>query len=97
MNYNDVEIYIIWRCLVKEHQYFPILITCDVNFKNIMKLYRQSGMNMMELDVSSQPKLSISYNMEHEDSNVYIPIFVHPFKQLSHSTGVNTSRTLEDN
>jgi hypothetical protein len=97
MNYNDVEIYITWRCLVKEHQYFPILITCDVNFKNIMKLYRQSGMNMMELDVSSQPKLSISYNMEHEDSNVYIPIFVHPFKQLSHSTGVNTSRTLEDN
>jgi hypothetical protein len=97
MNYNDVEIYITWRCLVKEHQYFPILITCDVNFKNIMKLYRQSGMNMMELDVSSQPKLSILYNMEHEDSNVYIPIFVHPFKQLSHSTGVNTSRTLEDN
>ena len=52
---------------------------------------------MMKLDVSSQPKLSILYNMEHEDSNVYIPIFVHPFKQLSHSTGVNTSRTLEDN
>ena len=36
LNYNDVEIYITLRCLVGEHQYFPISITCDVDFKNMM-------------------------------------------------------------
>jgi len=64
LNYNDVEIYITWRCFVGKHQYFPILIACDVDFRNMMEMPVQSGTNMMELYVSSQPKRNSSYNME---------------------------------
>jgi hypothetical protein len=53
-------------------------------------------MNMMELHVSSRPKLSTSYNMEHGDTKVYILIFSRLLRQLSHSASANTSRILED-
>jgi len=54
LNYNDVRIGIIWRCLVGEHQYCFIPIVCDVDFKNIIKMFRvQSGTNMTKLYVSS--------------------------------------------
>jgi hypothetical protein len=48
LSYNDVEINITWRCLVGKHQYFLILIACDVDFRNMMELFVQSGTNMME-------------------------------------------------
>jgi hypothetical protein len=96
LNYNDVEIYITWRCFVGKHQYFPILIACDVDFRNMMEMPVQSGTNMMELYVSSQPKRNSSYNMEYRDTNISMPIFYRPFRQLSHLVGVGTSRTLED-
>jgi hypothetical protein len=53
-------------------------------------------MNMMELHVSSRPKLGTSYNMEHGDTKVYILIFSRLLRQLSHSASANTSRILED-
>jgi hypothetical protein len=65
LNYNDIEIDITLKCLVGEHQYFPIPIACDVDFRNIMKMFVQSRTNMMELYVSSRPKLGSSYNIEH--------------------------------
>jgi hypothetical protein len=70
LNYNDVEIDITWKYLVGEHQYFPIRIACDVDFRNMMKMFVQSGTNMMELYVSSRPKLIRSYNMELRDTNI---------------------------
>jgi len=48
LGYNDVEINITWRCLVGKHQYFLILIACEVDFRNMMELFVQSGTNMME-------------------------------------------------
>jgi len=38
LNYNDVEIDIILRCLVGEYQYFFIPIICEVDFKNMMEM-----------------------------------------------------------
>ena len=70
LNYNDIEINITWKCLVEEHQYFPIRISCDVDFRNMMEMFVQSGTNMMKLYVSSQPKLIRSYNMELGDTNI---------------------------
>jgi len=96
LNYNDVEIYITWRCFVGKHQYFPILIAYNVDFKNMMEMPVQSGTNMMELYVSSQPKRSSSYNVEYRDTNISMPIFAQPFRQLSHSVSVGMSKTLED-
>jgi len=51
---------------------------------------------MIGLYISSRPKLSSSYNMEHEDTNISMPTSVRPFRQLSHSAVAGTSRTLED-
>jgi len=51
---------------------------------------------MMELYVSSQPKRSSSYNVEYRDTNISMPTFAQPFRQLSHSVSVGTSKTLED-
>jgi hypothetical protein len=48
LGYNDVEINITWRCLVGKHRYFLILIACEVDFRNMMELFVQSGTNMME-------------------------------------------------
>ena len=56
-NYNDVEIDITRRCLVEEQQYFSIPISCDVGFRNMMEKFFQNRTKMMELYVSSQPKL----------------------------------------
>jgi hypothetical protein len=84
------------RCFVGKHQYFPILIACDVDFRNMMEIPVQSGTNMMELYVSSQPKCSSPYNEEYRDTNIYVPTFAWLFRQLSHSVGVGTSRILED-
>jgi len=42
---------------------------------------------MIGLYISSRPKLSSSYNMEHEDTNISMPTSVRPFRQLSHSVG----------
>jgi hypothetical protein len=54
LNYNDVRIGIIWRCLVGKHQYYFIPIVCDVDFRNIIKMFRvQSGTNMTKLYVCS--------------------------------------------
>lgn len=50
---------------------------------------------MIELYVSSQLKLSGSYNMEYGDTNI-LPIPAWPFKQLSHSASVGTYKTLKD-
>ena len=95
-NYNDVEIDITRRCLVEEQQYFSIPISCDVGFRNMMKKFFQNRTKMMELYVSSQPKLSRSYNMEYEDTNIFMSISAWPLKQLSHSARVGTSKTLKD-
>jgi hypothetical protein len=46
--------------------------------------------------MSSRPKLGTSYNMEHEDTKVYILIFSRLLKQLLHSASASTSRILED-
>jgi len=70
LNYNDIKIDITWRCLIQEHQYFLISIVCDVDFRNMMKMFIQSEMNMMKFFVSSRPKLSYSYNVEHGDTNI---------------------------
>ena len=51
---------------------------------------------MMELYVSSQPKLSSSCNVEHRDINISISIFSQPLRQLSHSINASLSRILED-
>jgi hypothetical protein len=50
----------------------------------------------MELYVNSRPKLNTSYNVEHGVTNISMLIYTWPFRQLSHSNGVGTSRTLED-
>uniref|UniRef100_B9GNV6 Uncharacterized protein n=1 Tax=Populus trichocarpa TaxID=3694 RepID=B9GNV6_POPTR len=51
---------------------------------------------MIELYVSSRPILSSSYNVEHGDTNIFMPTYARPFRQLSHSIGAGTSRILED-
>jgi hypothetical protein len=53
LNYNSVGIDITWRSLVRERQYFSILIVYDVNFKNMIELFVQSETNMMEFYVSN--------------------------------------------
>jgi len=78
LNYNDTEIDITWRCLVGEHQYFSIPIACDVDFRNMMEMFVQGRTNMIELYMSSQPKLSSSYNVKHEDTNISILISARP-------------------
>ena len=35
-NYNHVEVNITWRCHVREHQYYLVLISCEVSFRTIM-------------------------------------------------------------
>jgi hypothetical protein len=81
LNYNDVEIDITWMCLIMEHHYFFIPIACDVNFRNMMEMFVQSGTNMMELYMNNQPKLSSSYNVEHGDTNIFMPIYAWPLRQ----------------
>jgi len=51
---------------------------------------------MIELYISSRPKLSSPYNVEHGDTNIFMPTYARPFRQLSHSIGAGTSRILED-
>ena len=75
LNYNDTEIDITWRCLVEEHQYLSISIACDVDFRNMMEMSVQGRTNMIELYMSSQPKLSSSYNVKHGDTNISILIY----------------------
>ena len=77
LNYNDVEIDITLKCLVREHQYFLIPIACDVDFRNIMKMFVQNRTNIMELHVSSRPKLSSSYNIKHGYIYIYIYIYIY--------------------
>jgi hypothetical protein len=96
LNYNDVEIDITLKCLVREHQYFLIPIACDVDFRNIMKMFVQSRTNIMELHVSSRPKLSSSYNIKHGYIYMRALIFALSLKHLLHSVGVGTYRILED-
>ena len=57
LNYNDIEINITWKCLVGEHQYFPIRISYDVDFRNMMEMFVQSGTNMMKLYVRANLNL----------------------------------------
>jgi hypothetical protein len=46
-NHNDIEIDITWRCHVEEHQYYLILISCEVSFRTIIDLFVQSGSNII--------------------------------------------------
>jgi hypothetical protein len=55
-SYNDIDVEITWRCQISEHQYYPVLIVCDYNFKTIIDSSIESGLNMMIFYVSSQPK-----------------------------------------
>jgi hypothetical protein len=61
-----------------------------------MEMFVESGTNMMKLYVRNQPKHSSSYNMDHGDTNISIPISARPLRHLSHSAGAGTSRTLKD-
>jgi hypothetical protein len=49
-----------------------------VDFRNMMKMFVQSGTNMMEFYMSSRPKLSSSYNVEHGDTNISMPVSAQP-------------------
>jgi len=37
--YNDIEVDITWRCHVGEHQYLPVLISCDMSFRNMIESF----------------------------------------------------------
>jgi len=38
-NYNDINVEIIWRCQICEHQYYPVSIMCDNSFKIIIDFF----------------------------------------------------------
>ena len=82
--------------LLRNISVFFIPIACDVDFKNMMEIFIQSGTNIMEFYVCSQPQLSSSCNVKHGDTNISILIFAQPLRQLSHSIDACLSRTLED-
>jgi hypothetical protein len=56
LNYNNIDVEITWRCQIGEHHYYPILMVYDNNFKTMINFFIQSGLNMMVLYTSSQPK-----------------------------------------
>ena len=55
-NYNDIDVKITWRCWIREHQYFLVLVMCYGSFKTMNDSLIQSGLNMIVLYVNSWPK-----------------------------------------
>jgi len=56
MSYDNIDVEITWRCQISEHQYYPVSIMCDENFKIMIVSFIQSGLNMMVLYTSNRSK-----------------------------------------